>query len=60
VGVKNRILFTTFVKFFFIYEVSNWIAVKLINLLQIFLPSETIENINDEYWKLRAEEVKIC
>jgi len=51
----------TFVKCCLIYEeVSNWIPVKLINLLQIFSPSETIENISDEYWNLRAEEVKIC
>ncbi|KAL9318045.1 hypothetical protein ACSQ67_014562 [Phaseolus vulgaris] len=26
-------------------------------IYKIFLPSETIENINDEYWKLRAEEI---
>ncbi|KAE8773340.1 hypothetical protein D1007_54489 [Hordeum vulgare] len=28
-----------------------------LRLLEIFAPSEKIENINDQYWTLRAEEV---
>lgn len=27
--------------------------------LQVFPPSEKIENINDQYWTLRAEEVDL-
>jgi hypothetical protein len=27
--------------------------------LQIFAPNEKIENINDQYWTLRAEEVML-
>jgi len=28
-----------------------------LGFLQVFAPSEKIENINDQYWTLRAEEV---
>jgi hypothetical protein len=28
-----------------------------LGLLQVFAPNEKIENINDQYWTLRAEEV---
>lgn len=28
--------------------------------MQIFAPNEKIENINDQYWTLRAEEASFC
>ena len=31
----------------------------VLGFLQIFPPTEKIENINDQYWTLRAEEVSI-
>lgn len=40
------------------YVFLMWLIVPshVFSFLQIFPPSEKIENINDQYWTLRAEE----
>jgi ubiquitin carboxyl-terminal hydrolase 7 len=42
---------------FFVHLIPH--AIFNLYFLQIFAPSERIENINDQYWTLRAEEVML-